>query len=673
MSSLKVIALISGGKDSLYSILHCLANGHDVVALGNLYPPSIASSELQNHEGDDINSFMYQTVGHSIIPLYEEALGIPLYREQILGSALNADKDYAPAVSGNAGHETSILTPRIAPSESQEQDETESLIPLLNKIIRSHPEATAVSTGAILSTYQRTRIESVAIRLGLVPLSYLWQYTALPPYSQSALLEDMAAVGQDARIIKVASGGLDSSFLWENVTDARTVGRLKRAMARFDARDGAVVGEGGEFETLAVDGPVGLWRKRIEVEVQGNVVGEGGTAIARLGKARAVDKKEGEANKNVLEILRRPQLLDKEFEMLMRMLGEVDFNTSSKGLSPDHLNRFNAPLNSPADLPAHLPVDLLTYHLATSGPLLTISNLTSPSSGPIPSIQLTSILSQLTTLLRSYSLTSASIISSTLLLRSMSSFTTLNPIYGAYFPNPIPPARVTVACGEALPDSVEVMLSVVVDKEGNGKRKRGLHVQSRSYWAPANIGPYSQAVAVPLERTDEIHGKARNRTHMVFMAGQIPLVPTTMQIMKEFKLQTTLALQHLWRIGRATDVRWWTSGVAFISNCGKEEAEQRALVAMKAWRAIHEALMSMDDGEGGKGEDEEMDIWDMKYRAGAGDGLDQFEFDSRPALPDYSTLELEEADFEPIPPCFVIQVDSLPRDADIEWTSLGLT
>jgi len=36
--SLNVIALISGGKDSFFSILHCLKNGHKVVALGNLYP-----------------------------------------------------------------------------------------------------------------------------------------------------------------------------------------------------------------------------------------------------------------------------------------------------------------------------------------------------------------------------------------------------------------------------------------------------------------------------------------------------------------------------------------------------------------------------------------------------------------------------------------------------------
>jgi diphthine-ammonia ligase len=154
--NLQVIALISGGKDSLFSILHCIANGHDVVALANLYP-----SAEQNPEDEDINSYMYQTVGHSIIPLYAEVLGIPLYRQPIVGSAANSSRDYAPQVVVAAAAEREASTT----SKPTEDDETESLIPLLQRIKDEHPGANAVSTGAILSTYQRTRIESVAIRL----------------------------------------------------------------------------------------------------------------------------------------------------------------------------------------------------------------------------------------------------------------------------------------------------------------------------------------------------------------------------------------------------------------------------------------------------------------------------------------------------------------------------
>lgn len=43
---LNVIALISGGKDSFFSLLHCIAHGHRVVALANLHPP-----ETNEHKG----------------------------------------------------------------------------------------------------------------------------------------------------------------------------------------------------------------------------------------------------------------------------------------------------------------------------------------------------------------------------------------------------------------------------------------------------------------------------------------------------------------------------------------------------------------------------------------------------------------------------------------------
>lgn len=34
---MKVLALISGGKDSIFNIYKCLDNGHQIVALANLY------------------------------------------------------------------------------------------------------------------------------------------------------------------------------------------------------------------------------------------------------------------------------------------------------------------------------------------------------------------------------------------------------------------------------------------------------------------------------------------------------------------------------------------------------------------------------------------------------------------------------------------------------------
>ena len=43
---------------------------------------------------DEIDSYMYQSVGHHAIDMYAEAMGLPLYRRTITGSALVTDKHY---------------------------------------------------------------------------------------------------------------------------------------------------------------------------------------------------------------------------------------------------------------------------------------------------------------------------------------------------------------------------------------------------------------------------------------------------------------------------------------------------------------------------------------------------------------------------------------------------
>lgn len=314
--SLNVIALISGGKDSIYSILHCLQNGHKVVALANLYPlppksshvmPDAEADEADEADEDDITSYMYQTVGHTVIPLYEEALGIALYRQPILGDAIDVETTY----------EYIWREDRL--------DETESLVPLLQRIMTAHPEANAVCSGAILSTYQRTRVESVALRLGLEPLSFLWQYPFLPPESSTSLLMDMASIGLEARIVKVASGGLDESILWQNLASGGVMRKVERAMARYSTfGDGAALGEGGEFETLALDGPNHLFKGRIVVEEEDRQVrrGSSDTYWVRISKARVEMKPDWKKIENPVN---RPDLLSFHFKTAhRRMLSFVD-------------------------------------------------------------------------------------------------------------------------------------------------------------------------------------------------------------------------------------------------------------------------------------------------------------------------------------------------------------
>ena len=43
---------------------------------------------------DELDSYMYQTVGHHAIDLYSEAMGLPLYRRTIEGEAVEQGMDY---------------------------------------------------------------------------------------------------------------------------------------------------------------------------------------------------------------------------------------------------------------------------------------------------------------------------------------------------------------------------------------------------------------------------------------------------------------------------------------------------------------------------------------------------------------------------------------------------
>lgn len=659
-SSLNVIALISGGKDSLFSILHCQANGHTIVALANLHPVESANS----HE-EDIDSYMYQTVGHSIVPLYEQALGLPLYRQAITGKAVNSSRDYEQSAAA-----------------AQEQDETEDLVPLLQRVMKAHPNANAVSTGAILSTYQRTRVESVALRLGLTPLSYLWQYPLLPPYTQSSLLHDMAAVGQEAVIIKTASGGLDESFLGLNVADRRTVAKLSKAMVRFgEGGNGAIVGEGGEFETLALDGPRGLWKRRIRLGKYEAKVVDGGQTIMRIKESRVEEKTEDEREGQ--GELRIPELFDEEFSKVLRDAEESDI----KDVDPTTKNAPSATIPStfttePSDQGEYIH-NLSAFDLTDTPTVFSCPNLTDfphpPPRSPPPQ-QLTVIFQKLDHLLQYSHLSKYAINHCTLLLRDMSDFTVLNPIYASYFNGVNPPARVTVAVGDAMPLKLnstpssprpDVMLSVVLDKistsDGNGISKRqGLHVQGRSYWAPANIGPYSQAISVPLPRRNhaDMQEQEQDAGEIVYVAGQIPLIPASMELCSptSFRGQAVLSLQHLWRIGRAKGVTCFTAGVAFIP-ASIEDAEGAGKVARDAWARIHTLASQTQATDDDENDGEDIDPWDRMNTSTAPVFNDST---YRAPIPSPSAASN-------IPPVFIVQVEALPRSASIEWSATGLT
>ncbi|KAI8098970.1 uncharacterized protein BX664DRAFT_377147 [Halteromyces radiatus] len=241
---MKVIALISGGKDSAYNMMQCVAHGHDIIALANLKPP-IASGK------DELDSYMYQTVGHDAIQYYAECMDLPLYRRDIIGQPLAQESEY----------------------KVTDKDETEDLLYLLQDIMKQHPDAQAVSVGAIMSNYQRVRVEHVCARLGLISLAYLWER------NQKELLAEMVDAGVNAILIKVAAMGLKP-----NIHLGKTIGQMYPELCTLNEKyDLHICGEGGEYETFTLDCP--LFKKRIILDETETIV-HSNDAFAPVGYLR---------------------------------------------------------------------------------------------------------------------------------------------------------------------------------------------------------------------------------------------------------------------------------------------------------------------------------------------------------------------------------------------------
>lgn len=100
-------------------------------------------------DADEIDSYMYQTVGHDAVHAVAAAMGLPLYRAEITGEPLNQGAVYG-ARDPHATKESA-------------RDETEDLYRLLCTVKAHHPDVEGVSVGAILSNYQRVRVEHVYV------------------------------------------------------------------------------------------------------------------------------------------------------------------------------------------------------------------------------------------------------------------------------------------------------------------------------------------------------------------------------------------------------------------------------------------------------------------------------------------------------------------------------
>ncbi len=134
-----------------------------------------------------------------------------------------------------------------------------------------------VAAGAIGSNYQYNIVSNICKELGLAAYTPYWQK------DHEILIRDAIDAGFDMRMVGVAAAGLDSSWLGRKL-DYGALEELKKIRRKHRIDIG---GEGGEYESFVVDGPV--FKKRLEI-LKARKVWDGVRGELVIEDLRLVDK-----------------------------------------------------------------------------------------------------------------------------------------------------------------------------------------------------------------------------------------------------------------------------------------------------------------------------------------------------------------------------------------------
>ncbi|MFD1563656.1 diphthine--ammonia ligase [Haloarchaeobius amylolyticus] len=215
------VSLFSGGKDSAWALYRALERGLPVERLVTVHPA-----------GD---SYMYHVPATELAALAAESIGIELVDVEPDDFGADAATD----------------------SSAQGDDELEPLEAALEELDRELPGGiVGVTAGAVESEYQTNRIQGMCDRLDCDLFAPLWQED--PRELADAMLE----AGFEIVIIQVAAHGLDESWLGRTL-DREALEELEALNEEYGVH---ILGEGGEFETLVVNGP--HMDRRIDLEYE---------------------------------------------------------------------------------------------------------------------------------------------------------------------------------------------------------------------------------------------------------------------------------------------------------------------------------------------------------------------------------------------------------------------
>ncbi len=193
---MRVVAMLSGGKDSVAAVEVAQGFGWDVVGALVLRPAQ-----------DD--AWMFHTPALDVVAGVAQCLGLPLLEASV-----------------RAGPEQEVVDLETALDDARREWDLDGVI-----------------SGALASEYQRTRIDAIGHRLGLKTFAPLWHKDPV------IYLRGLLAGGYDLRFTRTAAEGVPNAWCGQ-VLDAAKLAALQAHKARPH-----VAGEGGEYETLVLDAP----------------------------------------------------------------------------------------------------------------------------------------------------------------------------------------------------------------------------------------------------------------------------------------------------------------------------------------------------------------------------------------------------------------------------------
>ena len=199
---MEVAILFSGGKDSVRTVHWCLKKKYDVKYLVTM----ISKKE---------DSWMFHFPNISLTELSAEAIGISLISKETSGV------------------------------KEKEIEDMKKVLKVL--------DIDAVACGGIFSNYQKSRIEKVCEDLNLKLLAPFWQT------NPEKFIKETIDLGFNVRIVGVYAEGFDESWLGKKL-DKKTFNDLIFLNKKHEI---SIIGEGGEYETLVVDGPI--FKKKIKI------------------------------------------------------------------------------------------------------------------------------------------------------------------------------------------------------------------------------------------------------------------------------------------------------------------------------------------------------------------------------------------------------------------------